>query len=98
LLVHCHHEAFHAQWEAILDDEFLEAYEHGIVIECCDGVKRRFYLRIFTYSADYTEKYIQSVVVRLTCSSDLLQSTYSADSQLWKLPMSMVPHSHVPPA
>jgi hypothetical protein len=57
LLAHCHHEAFHAQWEAILDNDFVHAYEHGIVIECCDGVKRRFYPRIFTYSADYPEKY-----------------------------------------
>ncbi|KAL6298277.1 hypothetical protein BKA93DRAFT_710038, partial [Sparassis latifolia] len=29
---------------------------HGIVITCCDGVQRRFYPRIFTYSADYPEK------------------------------------------
>ncbi|KAF8218466.1 hypothetical protein L208DRAFT_1351176, partial [Tricholoma matsutake] len=40
----------------ILDDEFLEAYEHGIVIKCCDGIWRHFYPRIFTYSADYKEK------------------------------------------
>jgi hypothetical protein len=41
----------------LLDDEFLEAWKHGIVITCCDGVKRRFYPRIFTYSADYPEKW-----------------------------------------
>jgi hypothetical protein len=41
----------------LLDEEFLYAYEHGIVIKCCDGVTRRFYPRIFTYSADYPEKY-----------------------------------------
>jgi hypothetical protein len=55
-MAHCHHELYHAQWSVILDDEFLEAYEHGIVIECCDGIRRRFYPRIFTYSADYPEK------------------------------------------
>ncbi|KAG1824024.1 hypothetical protein EV424DRAFT_1321096 [Suillus variegatus] len=53
---HCHREFFHVQWKILLDDEFLEAYEHGIVICCCDGIKRRFYPRIFTYSADYPEK------------------------------------------
>ncbi len=42
----------------MLDDDFLRAYEHGVVIECCDGVKRRFYFRIFAYSADYPEKFV----------------------------------------
>ena len=55
-LAHCRWELFHAQWEILLDDEFLEAYRHGIVIKCCDGVTRRFYPRMFTYSADYPEK------------------------------------------
>lgn len=58
-MTHCQREFFHAQWKAILDDEFLDAYEHGVVIECWDGKKRRFYLRIFAYSADYPEKYVQ---------------------------------------
>jgi Plavaka transposase len=56
LLTHCQRELLHAQWKALLDDDFLAAYEHGVVIECCDGIKRRFYLRIFTYAADYPEK------------------------------------------
>ena len=46
----------HAVLNIILDDEFLEAYEHGIVIKCADGVMRRVYPRLFTYSADYPEK------------------------------------------
>ena len=53
---HCHCELFHEQWKVLLDGDFLNAYEHGIVITCCDGIKRRFYPRIFTYSADYPEK------------------------------------------
>jgi hypothetical protein len=59
-MAHCHRELYHAQWAVILDDEFLEAYVHGIVIDCCDGIRRRFYPRIFTYSADYREKYVSS--------------------------------------
>jgi hypothetical protein len=59
-MAHCHRELYHAQWAVILDDEFLEAYVHGIVIDCCDGIRRRFYPRIFTYSADYREKYVPS--------------------------------------
>lgn len=49
-------EMFHAQWEIILDDELLDAIKNGIVIMCQDGIERRFYIRIFTYSADYPEK------------------------------------------
>lgn len=55
-MTHCHREIYDAQWDIILDDEFLAAYAHGIVVQCCDGVWRRFYPRIFTYSADYREK------------------------------------------
>jgi hypothetical protein len=55
-VTHCNRELFHAQWEILLDDNFIQAYEHGIVITCGDGVTRRFYPQIFTYSADYPEK------------------------------------------
>jgi hypothetical protein len=47
---------YHSQWAVILDDEFLEAYKHGMAIKGYDGVWRHFYPRIFTYSADYKEK------------------------------------------
>ncbi|EGO04994.1 hypothetical protein SERLA73DRAFT_44268, partial [Serpula lacrymans var. lacrymans S7.3] len=53
---HCHRELFHAQWNVLLDEEFLKAYKHGIVIMCHNEVLRCFYPRIFTYSADYPEK------------------------------------------
>jgi hypothetical protein len=55
-LAHCHRELYHAQWKILLDDEFIEACQHGIVIRCCDSIERRFYPRILTYSADYPEK------------------------------------------
>jgi hypothetical protein len=55
-MTHCSREFMHEQWKILLDDDFLEAWEHGIVIMCWDGIKRRFYPRIFTYSADYPEK------------------------------------------
>jgi hypothetical protein len=56
LVSHCQRELFHEQWKILLDDEFLEAYCHGIVVTCFDGKRRCFYPRIFTYSADYPEK------------------------------------------
>ncbi|KAJ3535195.1 hypothetical protein NMY22_g6600 [Coprinellus aureogranulatus] len=43
-------------WKILLDDEFVRAYRHGMVIDCFDGVRRRFYPRIMTYSADYPER------------------------------------------
>ncbi|KAI0058498.1 hypothetical protein BV25DRAFT_1810603 [Artomyces pyxidatus] len=62
---HCQRELYHEQWSTILDEEFVEAYKHGIVIDCCDGVRRRFYPRIFTYSADYPEKVILASIRNL---------------------------------
>jgi hypothetical protein len=56
LQTHCRRELFHGCWRIILDDEFIHAYRHGIVVECGDGIHRRIYPRIFTYSADYPEK------------------------------------------
>ena len=56
LMAHLNRECFHAQWVILLDDELLEAISKGVVIECGDGTKRRFFIRIFTYSADYPER------------------------------------------
>jgi hypothetical protein len=58
VLTHTRRELIHAVWEFLLDDEFIEAYHHGIPMMCGDGVMRRIYPRIFTYSADYPEKYV----------------------------------------
>lgn len=55
-LRHCRRELFQAVWDMLLDPEFIHAYRHGIVIKCADGITRRIYPRIFTYSADYPEK------------------------------------------
>ncbi|KAK0421714.1 hypothetical protein EV421DRAFT_1724714 [Armillaria borealis] len=56
LLTHCRRELMHEAWKLLLDAEFVHAYIHGIVLKCADGVYRRVYPRIFTYSADYPEK------------------------------------------
>jgi Plavaka transposase len=57
-MTHLKRELMHAVWDLLLDNEFTQAYEHGIVLKCADGVIRRIYPRIFTYSADYPEKYV----------------------------------------
>ncbi|KAI0040823.1 hypothetical protein FA95DRAFT_1527233 [Auriscalpium vulgare] len=59
---HCKRELMHAALDHLLDDDFLEAYHHGIVLMCTDGVARRFFPRIFTYSADYPEKVLLATI------------------------------------
>ena len=55
-MTYCHHKIYDAQWDIILDNEFLAAYTHSIVVQCCDGVWCCFYPQISTYSTDYQEK------------------------------------------
>lgn len=56
-MAHCRRELIQAVWKYILDDDFVHAMIYGVVVTCYDGVKRRIYPRLFTYSADYPEKY-----------------------------------------
>ena len=56
ILAHCRRELMHGVWRTLIDNDFLHDHQHGIVIKCADGVLRRVYPRIFTYSADYPEK------------------------------------------
>ena len=58
VLTHCRHELMQAIWSFLLDSDFLHAYEYGMVIKFADGVFCRVFLRLFTYAADYPEKYI----------------------------------------
>jgi hypothetical protein len=58
VLKHCRRELLHAIWFMLLDEEFMHAYTHGIVIEFPDGIKRRVFPRLFTYSMDYPEKQV----------------------------------------
>jgi len=56
LYTHCRRELFQECWSILLDEEFLHAYSHGIVMTCADGILQRMFPKIFTYSADYPEK------------------------------------------
>ncbi|TEB31024.1 hypothetical protein FA13DRAFT_1688221 [Coprinellus micaceus] len=63
LMHFCKQEMLHAQWKIILnDDEFQDAVKNGIVLKCPDGDYRRFFIRIFTYSADYQEKVLIATI------------------------------------
>ena len=59
LMAHCRRELIHAIWKYILDVNFIHAMKYGVVVVCHDGIKRRIYPRIFTYSADYPEKWVK---------------------------------------
>ncbi|KAJ7611461.1 hypothetical protein B0H17DRAFT_966994, partial [Mycena rosella] len=65
ILAHCRRELMHGVWAKIFDGDFMEAYEHGIVLECQDGISRRFFPRVFTYSADYPEKVLLACIRNL---------------------------------
>ncbi|EPS94248.1 hypothetical protein FOMPIDRAFT_29937, partial [Fomitopsis schrenkii] len=52
----CRKELMHAIWRLLLDDDFMEAYREGMLVQCGDGILRRLFPRFFTYSADYPEK------------------------------------------
>ena len=82
-MTHCQREFVHAQWKEILDDDFLEAYEHGVVIECCDGKKRRFYLRIFSYTADYPEKYVMLYLIISITNKFIVAELFLVVSEAW---------------
>ncbi|KIO07970.1 hypothetical protein M404DRAFT_134911, partial [Pisolithus tinctorius Marx 270] len=56
ILTLCRHEIMQAIWLLLLDDDFMHAYQFGLVVKFADGILRRVFPRIFTYSADYPEK------------------------------------------
>ncbi|KZV82794.1 hypothetical protein EXIGLDRAFT_563809, partial [Exidia glandulosa HHB12029] len=63
LVTHLRHELFHACLRILFEDpDFRQAYLNGRVIKGRDGVTRRHYLRLFSYSADYPEKTLISLI------------------------------------
>ncbi|KAF7326218.1 hypothetical protein MKEN_00474500 [Mycena kentingensis (nom. inval.)] len=59
---HLKRELFHAVWELILDDEFVEAFRHGFPEDCWDKIRRRFFPRFSIYSTDYMEKILAATI------------------------------------
>jgi len=64
-MTHCKRELIHLIWLLILDEEFMHAYVHGFDYVFYDGIRRLVFPRLFTYAADYPEKY-----VHVNCSDD----------------------------
>ena len=53
------HDLVRQVWLLLLDDDFMKAYQYGLLILCTDGILRRVFPRIFLYSADYPEKCVE---------------------------------------
>ncbi|KAF9044316.1 hypothetical protein BJ165DRAFT_1347410 [Panaeolus papilionaceus] len=62
IITHCKRELLQEVWRSLLDSDFINAYKYGIVIRCVDGIERRIFPRIFTYSADYPEKVLLATI------------------------------------
>ncbi|KAJ3514958.1 hypothetical protein NMY22_g14576 [Coprinellus aureogranulatus] len=62
LLTHCRRELMHGVWRILFDDDFVHACKYGIVIKCLDGIERRVFPRVFSYSADYPEKVLLATI------------------------------------
>lgn len=56
LPLHCKRELIHAVLLLIINDQFTDAYQYRVVIECKDGHRHRLFPHILLYSADYPEK------------------------------------------
>ena len=86
----------HGAWTIILDDDFIYACTFGIVVMCIDGIERWVYPRIFTYSADYPEKYVLSPITLFDLISHLLIRVLLAtirDNGLFPCPRCLVSKS-----
>ncbi len=73
VLTHCKHRLMHVIWIQLLDDKFVDTYANGMLVECADGMIQWFFPQIFTYSADYPEKYKMLLSLssqHLTCQQD----------------------------
>ena len=80
-----------AIWTLLLDSKFMHAYEHGVVIECGDGIRRRVFPRFFTYSADTPEKFFLSLAMFHDITEELLfTGPFSLVSSFWD-----AAHAHV---
>ena len=92
ILTYLRRELMQSVWRILLDDEFMDAYENGIIITFPDGIKRRVFPRFFTYSADYPEKCVGFVFSPNFSYSYLsLQSTSKLCTIPRKLPLPTVP-------
>ena len=56
VITHLKRDLIHAVYLLMLDNDFVDAYENSILLQCSDGVMRRIFPWFFVYSADYPKK------------------------------------------
>lgn len=76
-----------AIWLLLMDDDFMHAYEFGVVIECLDGISRRVFPRFFSYSADYPEKYMKATDLPIGTNVNILGLFYPVSNFLLGAPV-----------
>lgn len=87
-LTHRKRETMQAVWRFLLNAEFTHAYEHGIVIKFPDGIFRHVFPRIFTYAANYPEKYVVISLSYISAYDDLKQNFTWMNKFSWKVSLS----------
>jgi len=66
-LTHCKRELMHVIFSLLINDRFVDAYQHGLVLNCGDGHRRRLFPRILMYLADYISKTSSALKICLKC-------------------------------
>ncbi|EJD41141.1 hypothetical protein AURDEDRAFT_69087 [Auricularia subglabra TFB-10046 SS5] len=62
IFTQCRREYFQGALKLLFNKDFWDMYAHGDIVDCADGVRRRLYLRLFVYSADYPEKVLVATI------------------------------------
>ncbi|THU84721.1 hypothetical protein K435DRAFT_687006 [Dendrothele bispora CBS 962.96] len=75
-LAHLRRELVHVILAFIFSPSFREAYLNGVEVQCIDGILRRLFPRLFSYSADYVEKVLLAAMMFLSeypCPACMIQ-------------------------
>ncbi|KAN0088931.1 hypothetical protein V8E55_005988 [Tylopilus felleus] len=90
---HCKCELMQSIWRLLLNEEFVQAYHFGLIVECADKTVRRIFPQIYTYSADYPEKVLLACIRLLgqclcpRClakKTDVSEMGTPADMETWR--------------
>ncbi|KAH7339925.1 hypothetical protein B0J17DRAFT_547771, partial [Rhizoctonia solani] len=65
LITHLQHELMHKVWAYLLDNNFLHAWNHGIVVKGANGVEWQVFPQIKIHSIDYPEKVTLATICNL---------------------------------
>ena len=84
------HALMHEILLLILDEKFMNAYVHGIIVKCGDGILRRLFPWFFCYIADYPEKCVKKRLICVSTHLHKYQNPFGLYPIPCKLPLSTV--------